>query len=67
MFRFKCVITRTGKRPVTRTFKCRGSSEAKAEAGKFLPPHLYKQAWRKFSGAHWRKESDWCSVVLTEM
>ena len=67
MFKFKCVITRTGKQPVTRIFKCKGSDEAKTKAGELLPPHLSQQAWRKFSGTHWRKESDWCSVVLTEM
>ena len=67
MFRFKCVITRRGKAPVTRIFKCKSSSEAKTKAGELLPPHLYRQAWRKFSETHWRKESDWCSVMLTEM
>ena len=67
MFRFKCVITRTGKQPVTRMFKCKDSNEAKRKAGEFLPPHLYQQAWRKFSETRFYKESDWCSVVLEAM
>ena len=68
MFRFKCIITRRGKAPVTRIFKCKGSDEAKTKAGEILPPHLYQQAWmRNSEHTRWRKSSDWCSVVLEAM
>ena len=35
MFKFKCTITRRGKAPVTRIFKCKDSIEAKNEAASF--------------------------------
>ena len=40
-------------------------SEAKQIVGQMLPPHLYKQAWiRNREHTRWRKNSDFCSVVL---
>ena len=68
MFKFKCVITRTGKRPVTRFFRCKTSDEAKGEVSQFLPPHLSKEKWGvNYEETRWRKSSDWCSVVLEMM
>ena len=65
MFKFKCTVTRQGKSPVTRIFKCNSSNEAKDEAAKLIPPHLYRQAWiRNPERTRWRKSSDWCSVIL---
>ena len=65
MFRFKCTVTRTGKRPFTRLFKCNTDAEAKEQVRRFLPPHLCQQAWIvNREETRWRKSSDWCSVVL---
>ena len=65
MFKFKCTITRRGKAPVTRIFKCKSSIEAKSKAGELLPPHLYQQAWmRNPEETRWNKSSDFCSVLL---
>ena len=74
MFKFKCYPctehhsrrTRQGKSPVTRIFKCNSSNEAKDEAAKLIPPHLYRQAWIRnpTERTRWRKSSDWCSVIL---
>ena len=81
MFKFKCTVTRQGKSPVTRIFKCyqrpptpseRKSNdyEAKDEAAKLIPPHLYRQALDiesipdSTACTRWRKSSDWCSVIL---
>ena len=49
MFKFKCTVTRQGKSPVTRIFKCKSIYEAKDEAAKLIPPHLYQQAWMRNS------------------